>query len=155
MKAMVTHVYNQPNLVELHLSSELPLFPPPFRPRFAGPEQTRLFCRGAHLGRLADHLCRINRGKFSLELPQPRETFLSFLEEIVVVEGLVRVVDAARYSLTIEVGKCFSVLPVFQTIADCIVRHFYPSETVVVQSRMTPDCFPSHTQHGATLTSQS
>lgn len=154
MKAVVTHVHNHPNLVEVHLSSELPLFPPPFRPRFASPGQPRVLSRATHLESMTEHLCRINRGNFSLELPQPRETFRAFLEELAVVKGLVRVVDVARYSLTIEVGRCFPVLPVCQAIADCIVCHFYSSETVVVESWMTPDRLQSHTKHKATLAGQ-
>jgi len=155
MRAALTYVPNQPNLVELHMSCELPLFPPPFRPRYPGLGRTRVLCRDTHLSRLAEHLCRINLGKFSLELPRPRETFLAFLEELVLVKGLVRVVDVARYSLTLETGRCFSCLAVCQALADCVVRHFYPTETVVVQSYLKVNRPESNKMNRTRVTDQS
>ena len=92
--------------------------------------------RATHLAGFADYLSRTNQGRFSVELPRPRETFQGFLEELVVIEGLTCVLETSRYSLTIDVGRCFPLLPVCQAVADCVVRHFHPAETVVVEPDM-------------------
>ncbi len=142
MKVMLTRDVNR---VTIHFSCELPILIPTFQPHEWALPYPWLLSRATSLAGFADRLCRVNAGKFSVELSSPGQSFRDFVEELVVVPGLVQVLDSDRYSLTIETGECFSTATVCQAVADCVTRHFHPTETAIVEGE--PECELFHMDH--------
>ena len=75
-----------------------------------------------------------NPGRFFIELPEPNTAFLEFLHELVLIDGLCRIAAARRYLPAVEIGRCFENHAVVQVIAECVGRHFYPQEPVILET---------------------
>jgi len=133
MKVAFTHESKNRNLATLHFPCELPILVPVLRSHAWAPRRPWLLSRSTRLASFAACLSRVNRGRFFIELPSPTKTFQEFAEELVVLEGFIRLYDGSRYTLTIEAGRCFPIRSVCQAVAEVVCRHFYPAKTVRVE----------------------
>lgn len=125
-----------PNLYTIHFSCELPVFPD-----FHTPWGARIWTlsRAVSLGPAAEQMAHRNAGCFSVELEDPVREYHDFLSELVLIEGLGRIVGARRYLLAAEIGHCFETHVVITEIAACVTRHFYTGRRVVVQFDAPPN----------------
>ncbi|MBM4094004.1 MAG: hypothetical protein FJ276_32045 [Planctomycetes bacterium] len=133
MNARFTRDPRNARRVTLHFPCELPILVVLSRPQPWAPGFPCIVSRATRLAGLAERLARVNAGRFSVELPHPWRSYHNFLEELVVVPGLVQLVHGDRYSLTIDVGGCFATRDVCHAVADCVTRHFYPADTIAVE----------------------
>lgn len=120
------------NRITLHFPCELPVLVVSSRPHPWSMGVPWQLSRTTHVASFANRLARANIGKFAVELTDHRKSFCDFVEELLAVPGFVRLVHGDRYSLSIDVGRCFPTRTVCQAVADRVARHFYPEETAVV-----------------------
>lgn len=132
---------NDPNFIEIQFSHELPLIPQVGPWHWTPPDG--ILPRTAPLARVAHRMSLLNVGRFCVELPNARRVYREFLQELVVLDGIDAVMAATRYSLTIKIGRCFDRSAVFQSVAQCIHKHFYSAEPLQLASHETPSFPPA------------
>ena len=137
MKA-IFHYRAHPNFAEIHFSRELPVFPRHQR-HHRLPFPKVMLSRSADLEAAAELLALVNVGKFCVEMEDRRPAFREFLDNIVLLEGVEMIVDAERYTLNVKIGRCFDGESVCRSVARCVHRHFYSSEQLVCESRLTSE----------------
>lgn len=96
--------------------------------------------------RWANRQARLNRGRFAQEIPFAADTYAAFLSHLVTVPGLESLLAASRYSLTLQVGRCFDPLEVARMVIQLTFRSFYP-ELTEREFELTP--LPKPAEHAA------
>jgi len=126
MKVVVTkHPYA--DQVELQFSHELPVFADSRQlcsPRYSN----WILDRSTVLTEYAEAMVCENAGAFSVELVNPWRHYLLFVSELIVIPGLVGIAEAHRYSLLLQVGRCFQEQRVARAVAAAICKYFYSAE---------------------------
>ncbi len=88
----------------------------------------RMSSRGMrYFARLA---ARLNAGKIPLELVRPARTYLSVLEGLGRVDGLIDVSDGDPYGFYIKVAGMFEPVEVASRVARILQQCFYPDEVL-------------------------
>lgn len=112
----------------LHFNRDLPVLKtgvsPPWRNEF------QLALRPRNRAELARRLAFLNREHRPFEIVWPTRTYASFLSDLIVIEGLVEIQNADRYSVTLVIGAMFDPQKVAARFVDCVRDHFYPDEQI-------------------------
>lgn len=118
--------------VEIHFSAEIPEFPTSNVP---GDDEDygviRLSMdRSTDFLQAGKRMAQQNAGRLGIEYDQPAELYSSFLRSLALLDGIVQVNGARRYSISVEVGLCFEAKQVAETIANCVRDHLYPDQEI-------------------------
>ncbi len=121
---------------EIDIDHELPIFPEP-NARRASRFTTLLFHRSLVTGRtnglqeFAEAMWRRNRGCWSVEIDHPGR-YEEFARDLLFVDGLNGITAASRFTLGIDVSRCFDAEEVASTVARTVHGHFFQTEELVV-----------------------
>lgn len=116
----------------IHVSEELPLF--------SWYQERRRGRRSMHLSRescLETYAARLaveNRGRFSVEMVSPRKIYQRFLEDIIFLPGIVRIMNWTRYTIYFEVARCFDPVEVLRAAGRCLHHYFYSEAELFLEN---------------------
>ena len=118
--------------VEIHFSVEIPEFPAAHLP---GDDEDygviRLTVdRSTDFQQAGKRMAKHNAGRLGVEYDQPADLYGSFLRSLALLEGVVQINGARRYSISVETGLCFEAKQVAQSIANCVRDHLYPDQSL-------------------------
>lgn len=79
-----------------------------------------------------------NTGRLGVEYDQPAELYSSLLRSLALLEGVVQILFARRYSISVEIGLCFEAKQVGHTLANCVRDHLYPDQSLECEHIQRP-----------------